>query len=63
MQFSGNVFLALLFLTIFEALVIEYNIEYNVNSSLSPCSVNDAACGEFDLICGLTTVMFYEYGI
>jgi len=32
MQFSGNVFLALLlFLTIFEALVIEYNIEYNVN--------------------------------
>jgi len=25
--------------------------------------VNDAACSKFDLICGLTTVMFYEYGI
>ena len=37
----------------FEELLIDYNIEYNVNFSLSPYSVNGAVYSKFAVICGI----------
>jgi len=37
----------------FEELLINYNIEYNVNFSLSQYSVNGAVYSKFAVICGI----------